>query len=100
MRCVSTEGRPRVSVNNNCHDTCSVILGAKIFNVHCLRKQLCYAGRVWCTPGLSERICYGIDIDCKYVDVAVQRWEKVSGKVAKLASNGQTLEEAREERHQ
>jgi len=53
-----------------------------------LRKQLCYAGRVWCTPGLSERICYGIDIDCKYVDVAVQRWEKVSGKVAKLASNG------------
>jgi DNA modification methylase len=55
--------------------------------------------RVWCTPGLSERICYGIDIDCKYVDVAVQRWEKVSGKVAKLASNGQTLEETREEPH-
>ena len=72
---------------------------AKIFNVHSLRKQLCYAGRVWCTPGLSERICYGIDIDCKYGDVAVQRWEKVSGKVAKLASNGQTLEETREEPH-
>jgi DNA modification methylase len=49
---------------------------------------------------LSERICYGIDIDCKYIDVAVQRWEKFSGKLAKLASNGQTLEEAREERHQ
>ncbi len=48
---------------------------------------------------LSERICYGIDIDCKYIDVAVQRWEKFSGKLAKLASNGQTLEEAREERH-
>jgi len=49
---------------------------------------------------LSERICYGIDIDCKYIDVAVQRWEKFSGKLAKLASNGQTLEEAREERHE
>ena len=49
---------------------------------------------------LSERICYGIDIDCKYIDVAVQRWEKFSGKLAKLASNGQTLEQAREERRQ
>ena len=52
----------------------------------------------------SERICYGIDIhgidiDCRYIDVAVQRWEKFSGKLAKLASDGQTLEQAREERH-
>ena len=47
----------------------------------------------------SERICYGIDIDCRYIDVAVQRWENFSGKLAKLASNGQTLEQAREERH-
>jgi DNA modification methylase len=48
----------------------------------------------------SERICYGIDIDCRYIDVAVQRGEKFRGKVAKLASNGQSLEQAREARHQ
>jgi len=47
----------------------------------------------------SERICYAIDIDCRCIDVAVQRGEKFRGNVAKLASDGQTLEQAREERH-
>lgn len=45
-----------------------------------------------------ERICYGIDIDPRYVDVAVERWEQFSGELAKLAANGQTIQQVREAR--
>jgi DNA modification methylase len=46
----------------------------------------------------SERLCYGVDIDPRYVDVAVQRWEQFSGNQAKLDGNGQTFQQVREAR--
>ncbi len=46
----------------------------------------------------SERLCYGVDIDSRYVDVAVQRWEQFSGDQAKLDGNGQTFQQVREAR--
>ena len=46
----------------------------------------------------SERLCYGVDIDPRYVDVAVQRWEQFSGDQAKLDGNGQTFQQVREAR--
>ena len=46
----------------------------------------------------SERVCYGIEIDPRYVDVAVQRWEQFSGGRATLEGNGQTFQQVREAR--
>ena len=46
----------------------------------------------------SERICYGVDIDPRYVDVVVERWEQFSGRRATLDGNGQTFQQVREAR--
>ncbi len=39
------------------------------------------------------RIGYGIELDPKYVDVIVKRWQDFTGKEAKLESTGQTFNE-------
>jgi DNA modification methylase len=39
-----------------------------------------------------------IELDPRYVDVAILRWQTFSGKQAKLASTGQSFEEVRRER--
>jgi DNA modification methylase len=39
------------------------------------------------------RICYGIEIDPRYVDVAVQRWEQFTGKKAVLEGDGRSFEQ-------
>jgi DNA modification methylase len=41
---------------------------------------------------LLERVCYGIDIDPRYVDVIVRRWEQIAGQQATLAGDGRTFE--------
>ena len=46
----------------------------------------------------TDRICYGIDIDPRYVDVVVQRWQKLAGKTAVLVSSGRTFDEVAAER--
>ena len=49
---------------------------------------------------LLERICYGIDIDPRYVDVIVHRWEHITGRQAILAGDGRTFEQIRSARQQ
>ena len=44
------------------------------------------------------RICYAIDIDPIYVDVAVKRWQDFTGEVAILEDNGQTFEQTHDAR--
>ncbi len=39
------------------------------------------------------RICYGIEIDPLYVDVAIQRWQRYTGEKATLQSTGKTYDE-------
>jgi DNA modification methylase len=39
----------------------------------------------------TGRIGYGMDIDPLYVDVAIRRWEKMTGKVALLADTGEAF---------
>jgi hypothetical protein len=39
-----------------------------------------------------------MELDPKYVDVIVQRWQTLSGKKAKLDGDGRTFEEITEER--
>jgi DNA modification methylase len=47
---------------------------------------------------LTERTCLGIELDPKYVDVIVQRWQTLSGKQAKLEGDGRTFEVIADER--
>jgi len=46
----------------------------------------------------TERACYGLEIDPRYVDVIVRRWEEFSGNRATLAGTDQTFEQVREAR--
>jgi hypothetical protein len=46
----------------------------------------------------TERICFGVDIDPRYIDVAVQRWQKLTGQVAVLAADGRTFDQIAAER--
>jgi len=46
---------------------------------------------------LTERLCYGLEIDPSYVDVIIRRWMKITGRQA-LLSDGRTFEEVQAER--
>ena len=43
----------------------------------------------------SGRIAYGLDIDPAYVDVAIARWERLTGEEARLADDGRTFGEVK-----
>jgi DNA modification methylase len=47
---------------------------------------------------LTERVCYGIDIDPRYVDVAVRRWQDFTGQRATLEGDGRKFNEIKAER--
>jgi DNA modification methylase len=47
---------------------------------------------------LTERICYGLEIDSKYIDVIVCRWQQLVGKSAILDGDGRSFDEIRAER--
>ena len=46
----------------------------------------------------TGRVCCGIELDPKYVDVVILRWQKMSGKHAMLAADGRTFADVRAER--
>jgi hypothetical protein len=41
----------------------------------------------------TSRVCYGMEIDPAYVDMAVERWEKFTSKHTVLAGDGRTFQE-------
>jgi DNA modification methylase len=41
----------------------------------------------------TGRVCYGLEIDPKYCDVIVQRWQDFSGRHATLEADGRTFEQ-------
>ncbi len=43
----------------------------------------------------TERACYGLEIDPRYVDVIVRRWQEFSGNRTMLAGTDQTFEQVR-----
>ena len=47
---------------------------------------------------LNERVCCGLELDPKYADVIVQRWEQLSGKKATVEADGRTFEQIAQER--
>ena len=46
----------------------------------------------------TERVCYGIELDPKYVDVIVERWQNFTGQQATLGAGGQTFEAVKDAR--
>jgi DNA modification methylase len=65
---------------------------------HIKRGELVYepflgSGTTLAAAELTERICCGIELDAKYVDVIVQRWQGLSGKKAKLDGDGRTFDD-------
>ena len=46
----------------------------------------------------TGRRCYAMEIDPRYVDVAIRRWEKVTGENARLVDSGTTFAELTAER--
>jgi DNA modification methylase len=47
---------------------------------------------------MTGRVCYGIEIDPKYCDVIVQRWQEFASGVATLEDDGRNFEEIHLER--
>jgi DNA modification methylase len=56
------------------------------------------SGTAMMAAELTERICCGIDIDPRYVDVSALRWQQFTGKEATLDGDGRTFEQIKAER--
>ncbi|MGH9593284.1 MAG: DNA modification methylase, partial [Bryobacteraceae bacterium] len=72
---------------------------------HLRRGELVYdpflgSGTTLAAAELTERVCYGLELDPKYVDVVVLRWQQLSGKKATLEGDGRTFEEVARERRE
>ncbi len=70
---------------------------------HLRRGELVYdpflgSGTTLAAAELTERACYGMELDPKYVDVVVERWQQLTGKQATLDGDGRTFEEVALER--
>jgi len=70
---------------------------------HLKRREFVYdpflgSGTTLAAAELTERVCLGIELDAKYVDVIVQRWQTLAGKKATLDGDGRTFDEIAEER--
>jgi DNA modification methylase len=58
------------------------------------------SGTTLAAAHLTERVCYGMELDPKYADVIVARWQTLSGAKATLDGDGRTFEEITRERRQ
>jgi DNA modification methylase len=72
---------------------------------HTKRGELVYepflgSGTTLAAAELTERVCVGIELDPKYVDVVIGRWQTLSGKKATLDGDGRTFDQVAGERRQ
>jgi DNA modification methylase len=58
------------------------------------------SGTTVIAAALLERVCYGVDIDPRYVDVIVRRWQQITGQQATLADDGRTFDQMESARKQ
>jgi DNA modification methylase len=70
---------------------------------HTKRGELVYdpflgSGTTIMAAEVTGRICYGIDIDPKYTDVAVLRWQQFTGLEPTLEGSGRTFDQVKAER--
>jgi DNA modification methylase len=69
---------------------------------HTKRGELVYdpflgSGTTLMAAELTERICLGLELDPRYCDVIVRRWEEFTGKQATLEADGRTFEQVKAE---
>jgi len=69
---------------------------------HLKRGELVYepflgSGTTLAAAELTGRVCYGLELDPKYVDVIVQRWQTLTNRQATL-EGGSTFDQVRQER--
>ncbi|MCX6619907.1 MAG: site-specific DNA-methyltransferase, partial [Acidobacteria bacterium] len=72
---------------------------------HTKRGELVYepflgSGTTLAAAELTERVCCGIELDPRFVDVIVQRWQGLSGKKAVLEADGRTFSQISEDRRE
>ncbi len=72
---------------------------------HTHRGELVYdpflgSGTTLVAAELDGRVCCGLELDAKYVDVIIGRWQKVTGREAKLDGTGATFQEVQSQRGQ
>ena len=70
---------------------------------HLRRGELVYepflgSGTTLAAAELTERFCYGIELDPKYIDVVILRWQQLTGKQATLDGDGRTFDVIAQER--
>ena len=56
-------------------------------------EPFCGSGTTIIASEQTGRICYALELNPAYVDVAVKRWQDFTGKKATLESNGKTFDE-------
>jgi len=72
---------------------------------HTQRGELVYepflgSGTTLVAAELTERVCCGMELDPKYVDVVIKRWQELTGKQAVLDEDGRSFEDVSKERVQ
>jgi DNA modification methylase len=70
---------------------------------HLRRGELVYdaflgSGTTLSAAELTERVCCGLEIDPKYADVVVERWQELSGSKATLEGDGRTFDAVEKDR--
>jgi len=80
----------------------AVLMRRPLLN-HTLPGESCYdpflgSGTTLIAAEQTGRVCYGVELDPKYVDVIVQRWQQFTGKQAVLEGDGRTFDEIAVER--
>ena len=56
------------------------------------------SGTTLAAAEITERVCFGMELDPKFVDVVVQRWQALTDKQATLDGDGRTFDEVAAER--
>jgi DNA modification methylase len=56
------------------------------------------SGTTLAAAEVTGRTCYGLELDPKYVDVVIQRWQGLSGKKATLEGDGRTFDAIQKDR--
>jgi DNA modification methylase len=56
------------------------------------------SGTTLAAAEVTQRVCYGLEIDPKYVDVVVERWQKLTGKQATLEDDGRAFDAIAQDR--
>ncbi len=82
-----------------------VILMQRPLLNHTKRGAACYdpflgSGTTLAAAEITERVCWGIELDPKYVDVVITRWQSITGGKATLDGDGRTFEQIAEQRKQ